>query len=68
MNVYVCKRKHSWVMQTTVRELSNAAVTFLGCLEFHSLNFKHSDLKHRLTLQVNTRTTKSAMVVFVSTF
>jgi hypothetical protein len=57
-------RKRKFARQTNVHgslALSNVAITFLGCLEFHGLNLNNSDLRENpLTFQVNSRTTKSA--------
>jgi hypothetical protein len=57
-------RKRKFAKPTNLHSslvLSNVAITFLGCLEFHSLNLNNSDLREKpLTFQVNSRTTKSA--------
>jgi len=57
-------RKRKFAKPTNLHSslvLSNVAITFLGCLEFHGLNLNNSDLRENpLTFQVNSRTTKSA--------
>lgn len=57
-------RKRKFAKPTNLHSslvLSNVAITFLGCLECHSLNLNNSDLgENPLTFQVNSRTTKSA--------